>query len=92
MDVSEAKKLKDLERENAELKRMVADRALDIPDAEGSELEKMLSLADRRRGAEYLERAHASLDDEVDPPRLGATSELVGVVCMQNQLLTPLIR
>jgi putative transposase len=30
MDVSEAKKLKDLERENAELKRMVADRALDI--------------------------------------------------------------
>lgn len=30
MDVSEAKKLKDLERENAELKRMVAEQALDI--------------------------------------------------------------
>ncbi len=30
MDVSEARKLKELERENAELKRMVADQALDI--------------------------------------------------------------
>ena len=30
MDVSEAKKLRDLERENAELKRMVAEQALDI--------------------------------------------------------------
>ena len=30
MEVSEAKKLRDLERENAELKRMVADQALDI--------------------------------------------------------------
>ncbi len=30
MDVSEAKRLKELERENAELKRMVAEQALDI--------------------------------------------------------------
>jgi putative transposase len=30
MDVSEAKKLKDLERENSELKRMVAELSLDI--------------------------------------------------------------
>ena len=30
MEVSEAKKLKELERENGELKRMVADQALDI--------------------------------------------------------------
>jgi putative transposase len=30
MTVSEAKRLKELERENAELKRMVADQALDI--------------------------------------------------------------
>ena len=30
MDVSEARKLRDLERENAELKKMVADQALDI--------------------------------------------------------------
>jgi len=30
MEVSEAKKLRDLERENAELKRMVAEQALDI--------------------------------------------------------------
>jgi putative transposase len=30
MDVSEAKKLKDLERENSELKKMVAEQALDI--------------------------------------------------------------
>jgi putative transposase len=30
MDVSEARKLKELERENAELKRMVAEQALDI--------------------------------------------------------------
>jgi len=30
MDVSDAKRLKDLERENAELKNMVAEQALDI--------------------------------------------------------------
>ena len=30
MDVSEAKKLRELERENAELKRMVAELSLDI--------------------------------------------------------------
>lgn len=30
MDVSEAKRLRELQQENAELKRMVADQALDI--------------------------------------------------------------
>ena len=30
MDVSDAKRLKELERENSELKRMVAEQALDI--------------------------------------------------------------
>ena len=30
MDVSEAKRLKELERENSELKKMVAEQALDI--------------------------------------------------------------
>ncbi len=30
MDVLEAKRLKELERENSELKRMVAEQALDI--------------------------------------------------------------
>jgi putative transposase len=30
MDVSEARKLRELERENSELKRMVAEQALDI--------------------------------------------------------------
>ena len=30
LEVSEARKLKDLERENSELKRMVAEQALDI--------------------------------------------------------------
>jgi putative transposase len=30
LEVSEAKKLRDLERENSELKRMVAEQALDI--------------------------------------------------------------
>jgi putative transposase len=30
MEVSEAKKLRELERENAELKRMVADLSLDV--------------------------------------------------------------
>ena len=30
MDVSEAKRLKDLERENAELKKIVAEQSLDI--------------------------------------------------------------
>ncbi len=30
MDVSEAKRLKELERENSELKKMVADLSLDV--------------------------------------------------------------
>ena len=30
MDISEAKRLRELERENAELKKMVAEQALDI--------------------------------------------------------------
>jgi putative transposase len=30
MDVSEAKKLRELERENSELKKMVADLSLDV--------------------------------------------------------------
>ena len=30
MDVSDAKRLKELERENSELKKMVAEQALDI--------------------------------------------------------------
>ncbi len=30
MDVSEARKLRELERENAELKKMVADLSLDV--------------------------------------------------------------
>jgi putative transposase len=30
MDVSEARRLRELERENAELKKMVAEQALDI--------------------------------------------------------------
>ena len=30
MDVSEAKRLKELERENSDLKKMVAEQALDI--------------------------------------------------------------
>ena len=59
MEISEAKKLRELERENTELKKMVADILLDNQDAEGTELKKIVSLADRRRGAQYLERSLA---------------------------------
>jgi putative transposase len=57
MDVSEAKKLKNLERENAELKRLVADLSLDSRALKELNSKKMVRLADRRRRAEYLQRA-----------------------------------
>ena len=56
MDVAEARKLKELERENSELKKMVAELSLDnrmLKDLN----EKIVSLADRRRAAEHLEGA-----------------------------------
>ena len=56
MEISEAKRLKELERENAELKRMVAKQALDIRTLKELN-EKMVSPADRRRGAKCLEKA-----------------------------------
>lgn len=58
MDVSEAKRLKDLERENSELKKIVADLTLDNRMLKNLNSKKMVSLAERRRGAERLEAAH----------------------------------
>jgi len=52
MDVSEAKRPEELERENAELKKMVADLFARQSDAEGTELERTVSLAERRRAGD----------------------------------------
>lgn len=49
MDVSEAKRLKALEAENAELKKIVAGRALDIRMLKGVNIRKWRALAERRR-------------------------------------------
>jgi transposase-like protein len=49
MKADDAKRLKELERENARLKRIVADQALDIDMLQAAELGKFLSPA-RRRG------------------------------------------
>jgi len=55
MDVSEARRLKELERENAELKKMVADLSLHNRLLKELNAKKMVSLADRRQAAEHLE-------------------------------------
>jgi putative transposase len=54
LDVSEARKLRELERENSKLRKKVADLSLDVP-----ERKQVVSLADRRRAAEHLEGAFA---------------------------------
>ena len=64
MDVSEARKLRELERENSELKKMVADLSLDNRMLR-CELEKMVSLAEKRRAAEYLQREHGASERRV---------------------------
>ena len=50
LKVDQAKRLKELERENARLKRVVADQALDNADPAGGCRGKLLSPARRRRG------------------------------------------
>lgn len=58
MDVSDAKRLKELERENSELKKMVAELSLDNRMLKDLNSEEMVSLAERRRAAEHLEEAY----------------------------------
>jgi len=53
MDVSEARRLKDLEEENSRLKRMVADLSLDN-QALKDLVKKMVSPEERRAAVEYL--------------------------------------
>ena len=54
MDVSEAKRLKALEDENAKLKRLLADAMLDNVGAEGSARKKMVTPAARREAVAHL--------------------------------------
>jgi hypothetical protein len=56
MEVAEAKKLRDLERENDELKKRVAERSLDNRVLKELNSKRMMSPADRCRGAEHLEK------------------------------------
>ena len=49
MKADEAKRLKELERENARLKKLVADQALDNDDAQGAGRGKLLTPERRRR-------------------------------------------
>ena len=55
MKASEAKRLKELEQENARLKKLVADLALDNAHAQGDRPGKLLSPARRRRAVEHLQ-------------------------------------
>ena len=54
MQTSEVRRLKELERENSELKKMVAEQVLDIRMLTRCECKKMVSLTERRTMAEYL--------------------------------------
>ena len=58
MDVSEAKRLKGLETENAKLKRLLADAMLDNAALEGSVVKKMVTPAARREAVAHLRGAH----------------------------------
>lgn len=54
METSEVRRLKDLERENAELKKIVADLTLDNRLLRDVNAKKMVSLAERRSMTDYL--------------------------------------
>ena len=54
MDASEVKRLKELERENSELKQIVAEQVLDIRMLKDVNSKKVLSLPQRRRAVTYL--------------------------------------
>ena len=58
LDVSEARRLKALEDENAKLKRMLADAMLDNVGAEGSAGKKVVTPAARREAAAYLQSTY----------------------------------
>ena len=74
MDVSEVKRLKELERENEELKKIVAEQALGYPHAQGRECKKMVSLPERRRAVTYLKN---ELSGERAPCLCGAVDESI---------------
>jgi Transposase len=54
MKAEEAKRLRELEKENARLKRIVADQALDKPDPQRSRAGKLLSPARRRIAVRHV--------------------------------------
>jgi len=58
MNVSEAKRLRQLEAENAQLKRIVADQAVDIV-ALKDVLQKMVTPAARKEAVHCLQEEHA---------------------------------
>ena len=58
MEVSEAKRLKALEDENARLKRLLADAMLDNAGAEGSAGKKMVTPAAKREAVAHLRERH----------------------------------
>jgi len=58
MEISEARRLKELERENAELKKVVAEQSPDIRMLKDV-LKKMVDLPVRREVAGYLEREYS---------------------------------
>jgi putative transposase len=55
MKPDDVKRLKELERENGQLKRLVADKELDEPGSEGAGDGKLLSPSRRRRGVLALQ-------------------------------------
>lgn len=56
MEIAEAKRLKELERENAELKQVVAELTLDNGMLRHINQKKVLRLSDRRRAVDALKR------------------------------------
>ena len=54
MDVSDARKLKALEDENAKLKKLLAEAMLDNRHAEGPQFKKMVTPAVRREAVAHL--------------------------------------
>ncbi len=58
LDVSEAKRLRSLEDENAKLKKLLAEAMLDKRDAEGYRRKKMVTPAARREAVAHLRVAY----------------------------------
>ena len=85
MEVSEAKRLRELEGENAKLKRLLAEAERDQGSPERARTGKMVTAAQRRRAVEHLTRSRLSFATSMSARRVEALGGSVSLVGAQRR-------